>query len=260
MRTLLGWYRTAYDSIRYEGVPILLWRILVKLVSPVVELHHQILFEFDLTQPIEQRSALVECHVEQATEANIETLVDQRMGRPLPDDRELSDEEEYHRAWVDRERARLRDAYRRWFRAEELCFVARIGDEYGHSNWIRFHGAPPMSSRPVDLAPGEAYCIEGFTPNRWRGKRLHEAVNTYMLRYAKDRGYHLALTITDLTKAGSRRGILRIGWRKRGHHMLITPRGLGRSWMIRLGGDVSPITRDLQRGPARELQGDPVRS
>src|SRR5437660_8942386 len=134
MHTLLGWYQTAYDSIRYEGLPILFWRILAKLLSPVAELHTQMLFEFDLTQPIEQRSARVECRVEQATEADLDSLVDQRMSRPPPDE-ELSDEEEYDCARLHRERARLRDTYRQWFRAGELCFVARIGDEIAHNNW-----------------------------------------------------------------------------------------------------------------------------
>src|SRR5437867_606669 len=126
MRTLLGWYHVAYDSIRYEGVPILLWRIMAKLLSPVAYVHTQMLFEFDLTQPIEQRSARVECDVAQATEADLDSLVDQQMSRPRPvDDPELSDEEEYLRAWLSRERARQRDTYRLWLRAGELCFVAR---------------------------------------------------------------------------------------------------------------------------------------
>jgi len=253
MRRILGWYNTTRDSILYEGVSILLWRILVKLVSPVAELHHQILYEFDLTQPIKQRSARVDCHLQQMTEADIEVLVDQRLGRPPPDDVQLSNENEYRRARLERERARLRDTYRRWFRAGELCFVARIDKELGHSNWIRFYETGPVSSRPVTLGPGEAYCIEGFTPVHWRGKRLHEAVHTYMLRYAQSHGYRLELTITDLTKVGSRRGLARVGgWRRRGHHLLIAPRGLGRSWMVRLDGDVSPIAR----GP----QGEPIRS
>jgi len=253
MHTLRSWYRTVHDSILYEGVPILLWRVLVKLVSPVIELDHQILFEFDLAQPIEQRSARIVCRLEQVTEADLERLVDQRLRlQPLPDDTQFSDEGEYARALLERERSRLRDTYRRWFRAGELCFAARIGDEYVHSNWIRFHETRPVSSRPVTLGPGEAYCIEGFTPQRWRGQRFHEAVHTCMLRYAQSRGYRLALTITDLTKAGSRRGLARVGgWRKRGHHLLITPRGLRRSWMVRLDGDVSPIVR-RQEGHAIE--------
>lgn len=247
MNKLVGWYHTARDSILYEGVPILLWRVLVKLASPVAELHHQILFEHDLTQPIEQRAARIECHIEQATEADIERLVDQRLSRPAADGQDLSDEDEFRRAWLERERSRQRDAYRRWFRAGELCFVARIGDELGHSNWIRFYETGPVPSRPVELAPREAYLIEGFTPDRWRGQRLHEAVHSFMLRYAQSRGYRLAFTITDLTKVGSRRGLARVGgWRIRGHHVLITPRRLGRSWMIRLKGDVSPIVRDFQ--------------
>lgn len=240
-----------YDSFRYEGMPILFWRIMAKLLSPVVSIDTQMLFEFDLTQPVEPRSALVECTVGQATEADLDALVDQQLSRPPPDDAELSDEDEYERAWLQRERARLRNEYRQWLRAGELCFVARVGDEIAHNNWIHFYGCAHLSSRPIELRPGEAYAAEGYTTVRWRGKRLHEVVNAHMLRYAQSHGYRMAYTITDIIKAGARRGLLRVGWRKRGQHVTITPRRLGRTWMVRLYGNISPIARDFQRGSSR---------
>jgi len=245
MRTLISWYQTVANSLRYEGIPILLWRILAKLLSPVASVYTQMLFEYDLTRSIEPRPARIKCTVGLATEAELDALVDQQLDRPLPDDAELSDEDEYHRAWLHRERARLRNEYREWFRAGELCFVARVGDEIAHNNWLHVYGCAHLSSRPIDLGPGEVYAAEGSTAVRWRGKRVHEEVNAFMLRYAQDRGYRLAYTITDITKAGARRGILRVGWRKRGQHITITPRRLGRTWMFRLSGDVGPIARDF---------------
>ena len=94
---------------------------------------------------------------------------------------------------------------------------------------------------------------EGFTVPQWRGKALHEAVNTHMLRFAQARGCHRALTITDFTNARPRRGVLRIGWTQLGNHLFIAPRRLGRTWMLRLGGDVGPIVRDLAGEPIRLL-------
>ena len=246
MRTLINWYHLVSNSIRYEGIPILLWRIMAKLLSPVVSIYTQMLFEFDLTQPIEPRSARIKCTVGLATEAELEALVDQQLDRPIPDDVELSDEDEYHRAWLQRERARMRNEYREWFRAGELCFVARVGDDIAHNNWLHVYGCAHLSSRPIDLGPGEVYAAEGLTSVHWRGKRVHEEVNAYMLRYAQDRGYRLAYTITDIIKAGARRGILRVGWRKRGQHITIKPRRLGRTWMVCLYGDVEPIARAFQ--------------
>ena len=87
----------------------------------------------------------------------------------------------------------------------------------------------------------------------WRGKALHEAVNTHMLRFAKAQGCRLAYTITDYTNARPRRALLRIGWKYRGHHLFIGPRRVGRSWMLRLGGNVDPIVRDLAGVPIRLL-------
>jgi hypothetical protein len=55
------------ESLRYEGVPVLLYRTLKKAASPFVDVDHQILFEGDLTRPIEQRKARIDCVIEQAT-------------------------------------------------------------------------------------------------------------------------------------------------------------------------------------------------
>ena len=75
LRHFSAWVR---ETIRHEGYLILAWRIFVKLVSPAVELDAQILFEFDLTQPIEQRSARVECTIEEATAVDTEELLEMR--------------------------------------------------------------------------------------------------------------------------------------------------------------------------------------
>ena len=118
---------------------------------------------------------------------------------------------------------------------------------------MRFHGCGWAPHREIDPREGEVYMTEGYTVPEWRGKALHEAVNSYMLRFAQARGCRVALTITDYTNARPRRGVLRVGWKFRGHHLFIAPRRLGRTYMLRLGGDVQPIVRDLQGAPIRLL-------
>ena len=84
--------RTARDSARYEGATILLWRLAVKALAPVVTLDHQILFEIDLTRPVEQRVARVPCTIEPATEADLEAIADAPYPpAPEPDWSALSD-------------------------------------------------------------------------------------------------------------------------------------------------------------------------
>ena len=110
-----------------------------------------------------------------------------------------------------------------------------------HSNWLRFHDCAPFGTTSVYLGQGEIYTTDGFTMEAYRGLRLHEAVATHMLLVAKQRGCQRAYTITDLFKGGARRGVRRIGWKWRGTILYVTPRGFKRTWLFRLGGDLSPI-------------------
>lgn len=246
---LRDYYRTAVADLRYQGLEVLLWRIIVKLLSPVALLDIQILFEYDLTRPIPERPARVDCQIRPAEESELVAIARQRyMPLAAGDETALSDSEEYDRAFYERQVANLGDAYLKksitCLHAGEMCFVACIGDDFAHSNWIRFDWCGPSPNREIRLFPGEVYTTDGHTITQWRGQRLHEAVNVAMLRHAQSLGCKRAYTITDLTLAWSRRGVLRIGWQRRGHHMFITPRGLARTWIVRLGGNVEPIVRE----------------
>jgi len=257
-RRLSRYSRIIRDSLRYEGLGVLAYRVLVKLLSPVVYVDHQILFEYDLAQPTQERQARVaNCVSGPATEEDLPSIVDSRIP-PLPmvDETTLSDDDDYDRAVAERERAAFREHFRKtatdWMRAGETCFIARVGGELVHSNWMQFPWSNTGDERPIRLLPGEIYMTEGFTSEPWRGKGVHEVVNVTMLRHAKACGIQRAYTITDLTKAGSRRGIRRIGWRYRGHHLFVRPRGLRRTWIVRLGGDIEPILRDTPGYRAHE--------
>ena len=212
-------------DLRYQDAGVLLWQAFVKLLSPLVRLDVEILFELDLTQPVEQRQAKIECRIEQATEADLDAVVDMQ-------------------TQPGEARATARETFLDSMRVGECCFVARVGGEIAHSNWIRFHDCAPMEGRSVDLLPGEVYTTDGFTDERWRGMRLHEAVLTHMLRFAQSRGCHRAYTITNLTKARSRRGLNRVGgWRRCGKVLFIGSPMLRRTWLLRVSGDVEPIFR-----------------
>ena len=97
---------------------MLFWRAVVKLFSPLVKLDLQILFELDLTQPIDPRPARVECSIEQATEADLDEILDMQM-KLLPPEvvSQLSDEEELQYAQLLRARASARENFARAMRA-----------------------------------------------------------------------------------------------------------------------------------------------
>ena len=255
IRRIFGYYRTVREDLRYQNLGVSCWRALVKLTSPVAAICHQILFEIDLTQPIPERHARVECLIEPATAADLDAIVESRFpSLPQVDPGQLSDLQEFDRARYEREIVQLRGSFRasceQWLRNGDICFVARIDGEIAHSNWIQFHCPGATAARPIPLREDEVYTTEGYTDERWRGQGIHEAVASRMLRYAQSRGCHRAYTITDLVKAGARRGVLRIGWKQRGHHLFITPRNSDRTWIIRLGGDTEPILRGVTPGPA----------
>lgn len=245
--TLRGYWRTAIADLRYQALYVLCWRTLVKLLSPLVKIDLQILYEYDLTKPVVVQQARIDCGIGPATPADIEDILDMQM-QLLPPElvAQLSDEEELQYALMCRARANAHDTYVRAMQAGERCFVARVDGRIAHSNWIRFHDNGWMEGRPVDLLPGEIYSTDGFTAEAWRGKRLHEAVATFQLRFAQLQGCHHAYTITDLTKAGSRRGVLRIGWRRRGRIVYVTPRLLRRTWLFCLSGDLEPMFRQAR--------------
>ena len=242
---LRGYYQTAVADLRFQGIEVFLWRATVKLLSPLVKIDLHILYDKDLTQPIEQKQAKIECTIGPATTGEIDEIVDMQMVLPPPEAlNRLSDEEELMYAQLAQMRARAKETFLRTMRAGEICFIARVDGIVAHSNWTRYHDNGWVDGRPVDLQPGEIYTTDGFTDERWRGLRLHEAVLSHMLRYAQGRGCHLAYTITDMTKAGSRRGLGRVGgWRRRGRLLYVTPRLFGRTWLFRFGGDVEPMMR-----------------
>src|SRR6185295_6215012 len=111
---LRDYYRRAVADIRYQGLEVLLWRIMVKLLSPLVRVEIQILFEYDLTQPIPERPARVECEIRPAEESEMAVIARQRY-EPLPpcDETKLSDNEEYDYAFHQRQVANLGNAYLR---------------------------------------------------------------------------------------------------------------------------------------------------
>lgn len=243
IQTLRSYYATAVADLRHQGVEVLLWRIFVKLMSPVARMDLQILFEIDLSQPLQVRAARIPCRVERAGEDDIDAILDMQMRRFTPEEEAaLSDAQQVQYARLLRARANAHRSYQRQLRAGEQCYVARVDDgRIGHSNWTRFHDNDFDASCPVTLKPGEIYTTDAFTADEFRGKGLHEAVLTTMLAAAQQRGAVRAFTITDITKAGSRRGVQRVGWRRRGSIMHLSLRGVKRRWLLRVAGDLEPI-------------------
>lgn len=244
IQRLRDYRRTALDDLRYQGAHVLAWRALAKALSPFAEVSLQMLFEYDLAREIPDRPARIDCVVEQAGEADIRAIVLHRSPRPEPRDQARSSGDDGRDQALEERRLEAACEYvADLMHAGEECFVARVDGEIAHSNWIRFPMCKQTAHSQIRLRAGEVYTTEGVTSVQWRGKGLHEAVNVRLLQRARSLGFERAYTITDLTKAGARRGVKRIGWRLRGYYLIVTVRGASRSRKLCLKGDVEPIFR-----------------
>jgi ribosomal protein S18 acetylase RimI-like enzyme len=241
----------ALEDIRHHDLHVLLWRIVMALLSPLFDLTMETLHDIDLTLPVEARRPRADCRIEPASEADLEEILDMQPKLcPAAARGELSDDEEYEQALQERSRASVRRGFIRAWRAGEMCFVARIDGKIAHSNWIRFHDCAPVESRPIALMPGEVYTTDAYTADNRRGLRLHEAVVSHMLRYARERGCRRGYTISFFCQTTARQGVRRVGWKRRGEILYVRPRGTDINKTLAVAGDLEPMFRNQQREPA----------
>ncbi len=242
------YYRRARGTLRYDGVLILLWKILTKPLSLFGRISVEIFFEKDLTQPLDAKAAKVEITITQATEADVERLVTVEHGTPVDDDIPLSDAEEYEEEFRARIRARRAEEFVEDVRRGDRCFIAKSGEEIVHVNWSRYTEAIPIPGWRIELQPDEVFTTDAYTPEAWRGNAIHEAVLNEMLRFAQGIGCRTAYTSTDLVSTASRRGLLRLGWRPFATVLYAIPRRLGRTYLVRLSGTLGLLLRPLDPG------------
>jgi len=229
------------ETLRYDGPLVFAWKVLTRVVSPFAELGGWILFDVDLTQPREEMKAKVDVEVREATAEDIErisffaNLVYARGSDP-------SDMGEYDPRHQKVEREYVSKIMLDRFERGAKCFIATAGDQVAHVNWICIgwdHLFIP--DRRFELGPDEVYTTDGYTTVAWRGKGVHEEVNNAMLLYARRNGYKRAFTIAELGRRRSHKGLYRVGWKVTGK--VITFKIRGRFFMVRLGGDISPLLR-----------------
>jgi len=243
-------YRKIADTARHDGISALLWKGILKAASPFGRLGMEMVFYMDLTRPMDPRAARVGVDIEEASEADADSIVAVRHP-PLPAERlENARERALHAVTVEFSTQRIRDDLRRG----EKCFIARIDGAIAHTNWTRFHHAHPIPGCAFALQPHEVFTTDAFTAPAWRGKRLHETVLNDMLRRAAGAGRRVAYTSTEYATKRSRRALLRLGWSPLGNMLYFVPRGRGRTYMFLLNGSFGPLARVLpQSGDARAL-------
>jgi len=244
MPTFKYYLEQAVETARYDGIHFVLWKILTNAIAPLCRIGVEIILESDLTRDLKPRTAKVALEIRHATLDDVERLIREQYGESLPVDAQLSDAKEYEEAKKERMRANLTRQYRHDIEQGDRCFIAFAGDDIAHVNWSRFGYALPIIGCMFALRAGEeVFCSDGYTAPAFRGASVHGQVNMHMLLEAKAQGYKVAYTTTDLSRTRSRRGLLRLDWTLCGRLLYIIPRGLRRTFIVRLSGRYGPIIR-----------------
>ncbi len=192
-----NYYRRTVETLRYEGLHRLLLRALPVFLSALGDLGLWRFFQKDLTQPLRKVRASVDLTIRQATQSDIDQLavLIERQDR------------RYTRQGV-------RKTLIMQFLRGDKCFVANIGQEIVHYNWVLFQEEKLDSGLgvPIPMQDDEALCTDAFTAETWRGKNIHAAVNNEMLRFLRQAGYRKAYTMVATRNKSSEKALYRVGW------------------------------------------------
>ena len=231
--TLPGRYlRRTRETIRYEGPLFLLWRIVVKGVSPWGSLGMMSLLKKDLTRPLEKIPANIDLTICQATEADIEQLATLILFR-----------HRRRRGLAPFMNQALQGKFSILFRQGHRCFLGKIGSKIVHYNWIFFRWFESVTNtgRFVLLRDDEALLNDAYTLDQWRGRSIHTIVQYHMLLFLQESGYRTAYTFAPTNNKSSLKTHHRLQWKRSGIMVYFIPYGPGKAKIWRLRGTLDPF-------------------
>ena len=226
------WHRRlAVNTIRYEGLHVLLWRLLQYSLSPLGRLGMLSFCRKDLTQRLLENQAKVDLTINQAIEADIDQLAMLVSSRYGPSQRrELFSERSIPETILDQ------------FEHGAKCFVARIGEEIVHYNWIFFH-KKIWEPGPCYITMGnhETLCDDAFTPEKWRGKAIHGAVHNEMLIFLQRSGFETAYTLVNSFNLSSKKALQKLGWDFFANLLYFIPHKSQKTLALKVRGSIDPF-------------------
>jgi GNAT superfamily N-acetyltransferase len=229
------------NSLRHDGPAITLWKLLVRLCRPVGEVAVEILLAKDLSADIPPRTARVPIEIRRLAKRDVAWIAAE-MARADARDRNMI-------GLANSSEANLVAHFSERLGRGDSGFIALCDGILAHINWTCLDWGEALPGMPIVLEPGEVYTTDAFTLPAWRGKGIHEAVLSEMLRSAARAGNRRAFTLVDLENARSRRGVLRTGWQTYGVAFYIKLRGSERILLFRLHGRLDPILRRARDKP-----------
>ena len=221
---LQNFYRWAVNIFRYDGLLALFWRLTCKSFRPLGILGLVTIFERDLDQPIQEIKAKVDLTIAPAEKSEIESII------KLVEARDSNGQ-----------KAKVQNIILNRFQKGSLCFLGKIGTEVVHYNWISFNWDESLAGRFLHLKENEAFFLDAFTLEKWRGEKIYPAVQYQLFHYLKQRGYRKIYTLVDTDNRSSKKTHYFHGWQTIGLVLYFTPRGATEGWVWRIRGTVAPF-------------------
>jgi hypothetical protein len=235
-----------FYSVRYEGLHILLWRILQESLAPLGELGLTAFCRKDLTKPLKEIRAKVDLNISQVTEAEIGQLA-------LLEAQNLDPQYLQNPSCVQD----IEEIIRSRMQQGAICYVGKVGSEMVHHNWIFFHKWESHLGYTANLSDYEAFFGIAFTVPEWRGKGIHGAVNSHMLSVMQQSGFHIVYTRVELHNIASTKGLQRVGWDFYSTLLYFIPKQSDNVYRWEIRGPLDPFVLDQVRnkkaGNEREI-------
>ena len=186
------WYAKCRCYIKTKGFLAFLGRIFIHIIEIFVKYRKAIIFEKDLSDKPMPASLRRDITIKIATIDDVDEL--QRLTQP-----------DSPKIILDR------------FSKDEICFVAKIGSQIVHQNWVSFnYDFIHILDKKFSLREGEAYVYGAYTSSKFRGRNIYPTVVNKVIRYLREKGYKKLYFLVDLKIHPSVKAYKRIFGTERG--------------------------------------------
>jgi GNAT superfamily N-acetyltransferase len=194
-------------------------RIAADLARPFVRLEIAYIFRLDLTLRVKIIESDADITITQASADDIERAI--LPGRPDQ---------------------RRREDFRWRLENGCLCFVAHAGSTLVAYNWVRLRPGVDDGDM-IALAGGEAFHLDSYVDENWRGHRIEGALSSRMRLYEQEQGCAVAFTKISVFNRKSLRSSRRMGWQPSGLVLRVRGSRSGGWPIVTLWGSAYPLRK-----------------
>ena len=123
-----------------------------------------------------------------------------------------------------------------------VCFVARAGTTLVAYNWVRLQPGVDDGDM-IALADGQAFHLDSYVDENWRGRRIEAALSSRMRLFEKQHGCVATYTKISAFNSKSLRSARRMGWKPTGLVLRVRGSKSGGWPIVTLWGSMHPLVR-----------------